>query len=90
MPQTSVRTLRAVAVAQAIIRSERTIEELANAELGRSSYYHVRRICCDYHDGVLTLRGRVPNFYMKQVAQCLLHGLDGVVIDNRVEVVSHS
>jgi hypothetical protein len=37
---------------------------------------------------VLILQGRVPTFYLKQVAQTVVRDLlnDGFVIDNRVEV----
>jgi len=38
--------------------------------------------------GILTLDGRLPSFYLKQVLQTLLRDLDGVTrIDNRVDVV---
>jgi hypothetical protein len=41
------------------------------------------------NDGHLTLRGRVPNFYLKQVLQELLHGIERVTqITNSVDVVS--
>ena len=43
------------------------------------------------NDGHLTLRGRVPNFYLKQVLQELLHGIERVKrITNSVDVVSSS
>jgi hypothetical protein len=38
---------------------------------------------------VLTVRGTVPSFYLKQLLQGLLKNLDGVSrIDNRVDVVN--
>ena len=41
------------------------------------------------HDGQLTLRGRVPNFYLKQSLQELLRGIERVkLITNSVDVVS--
>ena len=41
------------------------------------------------NDGHLTLRGCVPNFYLKQVLQELLHGIEQVKqITNSVDVVS--
>jgi hypothetical protein len=40
-------------------------------------------------DDVLTIRGSVPSFYLKQMLQSLLKNLDGVRwIDNQVDVVS--
>ena len=41
------------------------------------------------NDGHLTLRGCVPNFYLKQVLQELLRGIERVkLITNSVDVVS--
>ena len=41
------------------------------------------------YDDVLTIRGCVPSFYLKQVLQSLLKDLAGVRwIDNQVDVVS--
>ncbi len=64
-------------------------EALAIGALRRSSYPEVRYIWCEWHDGVLTLRGQVSNFYLKQIAQSVvLQRLEGIVtLDNRVEVV---
>jgi hypothetical protein len=40
------------------------------------------------HGEVLVVRGSVPSFYLKQMLQTALKGLDGVCqIDNQVEVV---
>ena len=50
---------------------------------------HWREIDCDYREGILTLRGCVPTFYLKQVLQSILKDLPGVRrVDNRVDVVS--
>ncbi len=50
---------------------------------------HWREIRCDYRDGVLTLQGRLPTFYLKQVLQSILGGMPGIErIENRVDVVS--
>ncbi len=59
--------------------------------LSRSCHFtrHWREIACDYREGVLTLRGNVPSFYLKQVLQSILKDVPGVArIDNRVDVVS--
>jgi len=43
----------------------------------------------DFAGGILTLRGRVPTFYLKQMLQTFLRDLAGVEqIDNQVDVVS--
>jgi hypothetical protein len=50
---------------------------------------HWREIECDFREGILTLRGCVPSFYLKQVLQSILKDVPGVRrIDNRVDVVS--
>jgi osmotically-inducible protein OsmY len=46
--------------------------------LEESSYGFERRLDVAYDDGVLTLRGRVPSFYLKQTAQSLVAKVDGV------------
>ena len=63
------------------------IEGWAKSQLQRSAYRTVRRTTCQYHDGILTLRGCVPSFFHKQIAQSLLRDLQAdVCIDNRLEV----
>ncbi len=63
------------------------VRELAMRRLEAKHYPQLRRIHCDYHEGVMTLRGVVSSFHLKQVAQAALVGLDGVEeIANRLEV----
>ena len=70
-----------------ILREQQQVTSQARSRLERSAYYALKRIACDFHEGVLTLRGRVPSFYLKQLAQALLVGLDHVeVLVNHVEV----
>jgi hypothetical protein len=72
-----------------LVTGPTNVEALALNELRRSSYREVRYIWCQWRGGVLTLRGQVPNFYLKQIAQSVvLHRLEGLVtLDNQVEVV---
>jgi len=57
--------------------------------LAESSYSYLRRVSCAYDDGVLTLRGRMPTFYMKQTLQVLVAKVEGVKqIVNLVEVAN--
>ncbi|QDU74594.1 hypothetical protein Pan97_16230 [Bremerella volcania] len=67
---------------------EQVIEAQASAELRTSSYHAVRNVSCEVCECVLILRGRVPSFYMKQIAQTVVrHLLDGnLVIDNQLEM----
>jgi hypothetical protein len=51
--------------------------------------FYFRQIKFEFAGGVLTLRGRVLTFYLKQILQTWLQGLDNVKkIDNRVDVVN--
>jgi hypothetical protein len=56
--------------------------------LAKSAYYSVRRIDCSMQGGMLTLSGRVPSYYLKQVAQiAAIEVLNPPTrIDNRLEV----
>lgn len=68
--------------------SRSSIAESAERRLRESPYQFLKRVSCDFHEGVLTLRGRVPSFFLKQLAQAAVVGLEGVEeVVNRVEVV---
>jgi osmotically-inducible protein OsmY len=67
-------TLRPEAVAKARLRD---VPRLSN-----------QRIWCECQDGRLFLRGQVPSFYHKQLAQEALANLEGIAqIINDIEVV---
>lgn len=56
--------------------------------LQASPHLLVRQIACEYDHGVLFLRGRLPSFYQKQMAQTAVAGLEGVAqVVNEIEVV---
>ena len=78
----------AVTPADCQAKRDYTIEAWAIAELRNSAYAPVRQVLCEVQDCVLTLRGRVPSFYLKQIAQTVVrHPLEGsLVIDNQLEV----
>ena len=60
---------------------------LAEARLQASSYSELRSLRCDFHEGVLTLRGRVSSFYATQLAQSLAARVPRVEeVVNRIEV----
>jgi osmotically-inducible protein OsmY len=60
---------------------------MAKRQLREREHYSIRSIRCDFHEGILTLRGCLATFYLKQVAQTLVTKVEGVqLIDNRVEV----
>ena len=53
-----------------------SIVQRAKALLLGSSHQPLRSVRCVYHGGALRLRGWVPNFYLKQVAQSLLLSME--------------
>jgi hypothetical protein len=59
----------------------------ARKMLQSSSHYFLRTVQCEFDGGVLTVRGRVPTFYLKQLAQALLARVPGVDrLVNRLDV----
>lgn len=55
--------------------------------LMRSRYRPLHGIGCDFHEGILFLRGRVPRYYHKQLAQEAVRNVVGVdEIVNVIEV----
>jgi len=67
-----------------------TVVELAEARLRASGYPSLRNVRCDYRGDVLVLNGRLPTYYLKQIAVATVSGLDEVhqVVDEIV-VVDH-
>ena len=73
-----------------LLHSPETCEvvHLAEARLQSRLLTHV---CCHYRDGTLHLRGHVPTFYQKQMAQEMVRRVDGVVnVVNEIEVDSYA
>ena len=61
--------------------------EAAQQIFRESPYSAIRELQCSFRDGVLFIAGRVPNFYLKQLAQIALVHLEGVKqVRNLVEV----
>ena len=68
-------------------KEKQVVEAEAQSRLRTSAYHALHLITCELHEDVLTLRGHVPTFHLKQVAQTLIRDLDGVGgIDNQLEV----
>jgi hypothetical protein len=60
----------------------------AETQLRNSGYLELRRLQCSFHDGVLTLNGHVSSYYLRQIAQSSVQGLQGVVaINNQLLVL---
>ena len=68
-------------------KERQVIQAEAQSRLRHSGYHELHLVSCDFHEGVLALRGCVSSFYLKQVAQTLIRRLDGVgEVNNRLEV----
>jgi len=71
-----------------ISNEKQVVQAEALSQLRESGYHELHFVLCDFHEGVLTLRGRVSSFYLKQVAQEMIRRLDSAEeINNRLEVV---
>ena len=65
-----------------------TLGEQAERRLRESAYFYLRSIRCDYADGVLTLRGRVPYSQLRDFAEDIVARVPGIEeIANCLEVV---
>jgi osmotically-inducible protein OsmY len=61
----------------------------AEERFRRSGYLALRDVSCLAGDGTLTLHGRLPSYYLKQVAQEIALGLEGAHhVVNRIEVAA--
>ena len=64
------------------------VVEAARRRLLGQSHLAIQRIWCEFRDGSLFLRGHVPSFYHKQLAQTAVAGLKGVEqVVNEIDVV---
>ncbi len=60
---------------------------LVERYLQTSNYAPVRAVRCSVFEGVVTLFGTLPSFYMKQIAQTLVCCVESVIrVDNRCVV----
>jgi osmotically-inducible protein OsmY len=63
------------------------VEERVRSQLLCNPYGPLRLLSWDYRDGVLTLQGRLPSYYLKQVAQSAVARVAGVQrVINSIEV----
>ena len=66
-----------------------SLQAVAERALRSGPYPALKNLGCDYRDGVLVLRGCLPSYYLKQIAQeVVAHQVKGVGrIDNQIQVV---
>jgi hypothetical protein len=61
----------------------------AEGRLRSSPYLALRDVGCAERDGVVTLRGHLPSYYLKQIAQEVVGEVDGVrAVNNQIEVLA--
>lgn len=85
LPRRSTQLPPALGGARRVLDTE--LATRASAELRRSSYRAMHRVSCDAFNCVLTLRGQVPSYFMKQIAQATVGKVDGVrEVDNQLVV----
>ncbi|NLY01493.1 MAG: BON domain-containing protein [Rhodopirellula sp.] len=64
-----------------------TLANHAKETLYQRDFRFSRCVTCESRDGVLVLRGRVPSYYLKQLAQATVADIGGIrQIDNRLDV----
>jgi osmotically-inducible protein OsmY len=73
---------------QESVHTQEEIAEAAKDRLRKSSYTSLQGLSCEFDHGVLFLRGKLPSFYCKQLAQAVVSGIEGVSrVVNETEVV---
>jgi hypothetical protein len=69
--------------------SAQTAERAARARLAKTGYPALKTVECSFRNGRMILRGQVPSYYHKQLAQESLRNATHVnQIINRLEVAS--
>jgi osmotically-inducible protein OsmY len=65
------------------------VERAARKRLANTGYHTLRNVECSFRDGRMILRGEVPSYYHKQLAQESIRSAQYVnQIVNQIEVVS--
>jgi len=73
-----------------LVHSDQSYVATVRAEFRNSHYVALRCVSCELEDGVLTLTGHVPSYYLKQVAQLLAcQRIDArLPVENQLQVES--
>jgi osmotically-inducible protein OsmY len=70
---------------------EECVARLVESRLRQSGYSGLWSVTCEFREGAATLRGAVPSFYLKQLAQALARQTEGVrQVINRIDVAQWS
>jgi len=83
-------TTPATSVAKPCLPNQaRGVAERAESRLLHNPYLALKTISCEYRDGNLILRGCLPTYYLKQVAQATVASVEGVErIVNLIDVTA--
>ena len=54
------------------LREKKMMEARATSRLHHSPYHEIHAVTCEFHEGMLSLRGCVPSYYLKQIAQTVV------------------
>jgi osmotically-inducible protein OsmY len=74
--------------AASVCPSEAGIAELAESRLRSNSYLALKNVSCECQQGRLVLRGCLPTYYLKQLAQEVVARVDGVgQVVNQISVL---
>lgn len=69
------------------VRDEQIVN-CAKERLREAAFLMQDAVSCGFYEGVLVLRGTLPSFYLKQLAQSATVRVDGVKeVVNRIQVV---
>lgn len=67
--------------------STKPVERAAKGLLLKTGYPALKTVECSFHDGTMTLRGRVPSYFHKQLAQEVLRDIAHVnEVANQIKV----
>jgi CheY-like chemotaxis protein len=66
-----------------------SVIDRAEHRLRSHPYLALKNVSCDFHDGVLILHGWLPTYYLKQLAQAAVMGIEEVQqVRNEIQVSS--
>lgn len=85
----SIKTSRPSQPRRESAGGDASVAAAAQRRLQNSAYVAHRRLRCHFHEGALTLFGRVSCYYLRQTAQALVADLEGVEeLVDRIEVAA--
>ncbi len=81
-------TIKESATERNSLKEKEIVLAEARLRFQKSPYQELHRVKFEFREGVLTLRGRVPSSFLKQIAQSIVFSMECIeTIDNRLEVV---